>query len=183
MRGYLSFVLVLLSLLLVFSLLELNFQEESQKAVIVERSYSVSMNVKECILETLRQGARKGFSDYDQSHDITLCKHCPPCAPQSCNMALCNQCFREQEARDQAESYALSNLDALRYHTFDSDFEVSVKDAEITVFLEARSAKNGLGFSMLRIDEDMVIDIKSEKFGTEGNAKVPRGMIVYDSDS
>ncbi len=179
MRAYLSFVLVLLSLVLVFSLLELNLHSRSPKALLVERSYSRSMNVKENVLESLRQGAEEGFADYDTHHELEKCIHCPICHPDVCDPVKCMECFREHEAREQARQYALSRLDKLRSHVFDLDFEISIGDAEIDVFTYARPlAKNGFGLHSVRVRDDIVITIGSERFSLAGRAKIPGGVII-----
>ena len=80
MRGYLSFILVFIAVLLLLALLRLHDAAHStdlSKAVAAERTYAVQMNVKESVVESARRGALAGFSDYDATHDIKLCKHCP----------------------------------------------------------------------------------------------------------
>ena len=179
MRAYLSFVLVLLSLTLVFSLLELNLHSHSPKALLVERSYSLSMNVKENILESLRQGAEEGFVDYNEKHELEKCIHCPICHPDVCDPVRCMECFREHEAREQARLCALSRLDGLRGHVFDPDFDISIGDAEIDVFTYAQPlAKNGFGLHSVRIKKDITIRLGSEKFGMTGEARVPGGVSI-----
>ncbi len=193
MRGYLSFILVLVSLQLVFSLLEVKSASEStdlSKAISVERTYSVQMNVKECILEAARQGASEGFAAYDASHDIRLCRHCPdsycspvPAAPNRCDPLLCEQCFREGEARAEAERQALSMIDLLRTHQFDSDFLITIGGAELEAFTKADvTAKNSYALDYLRLRGDLSIRLESEKLGLSAVAKIPRGVVIeYES--
>lgn len=181
MRAYLSFLLVLLSLLLVFSLLELNIRSSNFKVLVIERSYSLSMNVKENIIESLRQGAWKGFDEYDQSHDIKLCRHCAPCLPSDCNPSLCGQCFREQEARGQAEASAISAFMQLVQHQFDPDFQILISDPGMEIITESDPlSKNGYALNSVRLNRDIDITTDS-KFGTKGTAKVPEGMMIYES--
>jgi hypothetical protein len=193
MRGYLSFILVLVSLQLVFSFLDVKSASEStdlSKALSVERTYSVHMNVKESVLEAARQGAREGFAAYDVSHDIRLCRHCPdaycsvvPAAPNRCDLLLCEQCFREHEARAEAEKQALSTIGLLRSHQFDSDFWVTIGGAEIEAFTKTDvTAKNSYALDYLRLREDLPIRMESEKLGLSAAAKIPRGVVIeYES--
>jgi len=193
MRGYLSFVLVLVSLQLVFSLLDVKDASDSSdlsKALSVERAYSLHMNVKECILEAARQGAQEGFAVYDASHDIKLCKHCLdaycspiPSALNHCDPFLCNQCFREDEARAEAERYALSKIALLRSHQFDSDFRVIILNENVEVFTTADgTAKNGYALDYLRFREDLGIGLESAKFNLSADAEIPRGVVIeYES--
>ena len=137
------------------------------------------MNVKENIVESLRQGAAEGFRDYDDSHDVKLCRHCPVCSPKTCNPELCRQCFREHEARGQAKGYALSRMEQLRQHLFDPDFQVSLSDADIEIITQADPlGKNGYALHSVRIKNDILISVGSEKFNTKGTAKVPGGMVI-----
>jgi len=193
MRGYLSFILVLVSLQLILSLLEVKEASDSadlSKALSVERAYSLHMNVKECIMESARQGAQEGFTAYDNSHDIKLCRHCPdaycspiPSASNHCDSLLCSQCFREEEARAEAEQYALSRIDLLRSHQFDFDFKVTILDVRIEVFTKADGmAKNGYALDYLRFREDLGIRLGSEKLDLSADAEIPRGVVVeYES--
>ncbi len=179
MRAYLSFVLVLLSLVLVFSLLELNLHARSSKALLAERSYSLSMNVKENILESLRRGAEEGFADYDENHELEKCMHCPICHPDVCDPVRCVGCFREHEAREQARHYALSRLERLRGHAFDPDFDISISDVDIEVFTYAQPlAKNGFGLHSVKIRDDIAIRLDSERFGMTGEARIPGGVMI-----
>ena len=193
MRGYLSFILVLVSLQLVFSLLEIKSATDSfdlSKALSVERAYSVQMNVKECVLEAARQGAHEGFAVYDASHDIKFCRHCPdsycspvPEAPNRCDSALCSQCFREDDARAEAERHALSNMGMLLDHQFDSDFIVTIMDAKMEAFTKpGLTARNGYALGYLRFREDLGIGLESAKFNLSADAEIPRGVVIeYES--
>lgn len=183
MRGYLSFVLVFLSIVLLFSMLNLHIQNKSTKALLIERTYSTSLNVKESILESLNQGAMQGFLDYDLSHDVLLCRHCPdnycslePLAPNPCDPELCKQCFRADEAKDASESQALLNYEKLESHVFDPDFDVSISQPEIQIFLQQDSlSKNGYSYNSFRLENDVSIALSG--FGTSSSAKIPRGVI------
>lgn len=196
MRGYLSFVLVLASVVLVFTLLEINMVSKSfdlSKAISVERAYGLQMNVKESILESARQGARDGFNTYDFTHDIKLCKHCPDsfCLPPTpplptnyCDPLLCAQCFRESEARMESERYAVSNITTLGHHHFDSDFRVFISQPTLKAFTTNNSmAKNGFSLDYLIFDDDLRIDLVSDDFDLSAAAKIPEGVIINESTS
>ncbi|MFH0884225.1 MAG: hypothetical protein V1861_00775 [Candidatus Micrarchaeota archaeon] len=193
MKGYISFVLVFLSsLILLHSLAILNsaYSTDLSQAVETERAYGLAMNTKECVLESIRQGAARGFSIYDETHDISLCRHCPDhfCTPPTplnpnpeniCDVALCGQCFRESEARLASESGALSDLMALGYGSFDSDYSVFLDEAVLEASLEADGfSKNGLRLSSVRFREDFPIVIESKKFGFRGVSEIKKGMVV-----
>jgi hypothetical protein len=183
MRGYLSFVLVLFSLVLIISLLQFN-SYTSTKHIVTERIYLVSMNAKEVSVELLRQGALKGFVLYDSTHSLESCMHCPPCHPEFCNPVKCQECFREDEARAAARDMALAHFSQLATYSFDSDFSVALGAADVQVFTKADSvSRNGFSLHSLRIMQDIPISISSEKFSTRGTAKIPGGLIVNVSVS
>jgi len=190
MRGYLSFILVFISVLLLLSLLRLQDASSStdlSKAVAAERTYAVQMNVKESVLEALRLGALAGFSGYDSAHDISLCKHCPdsfcsplPDAVNTCDAAKCGACFREAEARTAARERAVSDVRPLNNHPFDSDFRVAIGDPQIEVFLEADTlAKNGFGLGSARLTDEFFVFVDSDKFAITSTAEVPEMVISY----
>ena len=191
MRGYLSFVLVLASLILVFTLLELSLASNSvdlSKAISAERAYGVQMNVKESIIESAKQGALEGFNTYDSSHDLSLCKHCHDffCAPQEllpppnvCDQSLCERCFRESDARIEAEKGAILRVVGLANHNFDNDFDIFISPAVIDSFTAADPAsKNGFSLSSLRFKDDLHLRFISKKFGLSTNATVPEGFVI-----
>ena len=183
MRGYLSFVLVFLSIVLVLSMLNLHIQNKSSRALMIERTYSTSMNVKESIIESIDQGAMQGFQQYDLSHDVLLCRHCPDnyCSPEpmalnQCDPELCEQCFRADDAKTSAEYQALLNYEKLNFHDFDPDYDVSISKPELKVFLEQDPlSKNGYSYGSFRLDKD--IGIILDGFGMVSSAKIPRGVI------
>jgi hypothetical protein len=189
MRGYLSFVLAFVSILLILSLLEAQLVSrdfELSKAVAVQRAYSLQMNAKEVIFELAREGANEGFDGYDSSHDVSLCKHCPDhfCVPGSlvngCDALLCGRCFREDEARERAESGAKSKLARLSPDIFDPDFTLSMEEPSIEAYLGPEPlSPNGFRLSHIRFREDLQIMFGSEKFGISGTARVPRGCLIY----
>jgi|GEM_PF-1895672 len=189
MRGHLSFVLVFLSVILLFHLLELQLASKDfnlSKAVAVQRIYSVQMNIKENILEASRQGAVEGFTAYDSSHDISLCRHCPDhaCIPASptnfCDAALCSRCFREGEAREHAEEGALLKLVSLKTHGFDPDFSSSIGDAGLSAYLKAEPlSSNGFSFSHVQFQDDVLISLSSVKFSISAQARIPGGCVIY----
>jgi len=174
---------ILLSCVLIFSMLDLHIQNKSTRALQIERTYSTSMNVKESILVSLNQGATDGFLDYDLSHDVLLCKHCPdnycspePIAPNHCDPGLCEQCFRADEAKDASESQALLNYEKLESHDFDPDFDIFISNPEIQIFLQQNPlSKNGYSYHSFRLEKDVAIAIHG--FDTVSSAKIPRGVI------
>lgn len=178
MRAYLSFVLVLFSLVLLFSLLHFGGQIRPRN-VLGERSYLVLMNEKEAILESLRQGAMRGFDDYDATHFLEDCLHCPPCHPDLCEPALCQQCFREREAAESARQGALAQAGLLKYHIFDDDFSLSFGLVEAQAFTRPEPiSRNGFAIDSVRVNQDIEIKIESAKFGVDGSGKIPGGMVV-----
>lgn len=183
MRGYLSFVLVLVSIVLVLSLLEFSIKEESTKALLTERSYSLSMNVKEAVIESIRYGAHEGYSQYDLEHDILMCKHCPVCLPAFCNPILCQQCFYESEARRHAKAAALARLEILKKCHFDQDFTISIGTADLEVHSTPDAlSKNGFALDSIKLNNDVTIMLFSEKFNITGQSKLPGGMIINAGD-
>jgi len=181
MRGYLSFVLVLLSIGLVLTLLELNTYSNSTKAILIERSYSISMNVKETILELLWQGAQAGFDNYNLNHDVAMCIHCPACHPKTCDPIKCQKCFKESESRSAAKSHSLESLAKLRLHSFDSDFDVSIGDVQIEVYTRQDPlSKNGFALDSVKFTNNVPILISSEKFDIYGEVKIPSGVMINE---
>jgi hypothetical protein len=189
MRGYLSFVLALLSLLVLLQLsqAQLSAQDFSlSKAITVQRAYSLQMNVKECMLASARQGAMEGFRHYDATHEVSLCKHCADhfCAPLSpvngCDPMLCSRCFREDEARAEARQEALGRLSGLRSHLFDTDFDLSIGQVRLSAHLNhSEVSKNGYSLSHIRFDDDAGISFASRVLGIRGEAGIPGGCVVY----
>ncbi len=183
MRGYLSFILVLISLLLVLSLLEFSIQIDLSKAISLERLYGVEMNAKEATIEALRTGSNDGFSNYDKNHKIENCKHCydnfcspTPTSSNFCSDALCISCFREKEARYAAFLGATSAVSSL--HNFDPDFSVIISASNIGVFLRHEPlSKNGFAIDFIRIDKDATI-ICNSKLGVSSSSKLPKGMVI-----
>ncbi|MBU0532973.1 hypothetical protein KKB44_05770 [Candidatus Micrarchaeota archaeon] len=187
MRGYLSFVLVLICLLVIFYLLELQITFDFSKAIAVQRTYSVQMNVKESIFESVKQGASEGFHDYDLSHSTELCKHCPDhfCIPSSptnhCDPILCAKCFREDEARNSAVNGALSKLQLISTHIFDPDFDVSISTFNLSVYLKPDSlSQNGFSLDYTQFRKEILIGLSSEKFDISAEARIPKGCVLYD---
>jgi hypothetical protein len=189
MRGYISFVLVFISVLLLLSLLKLHDASSStdlSKAVAVERIYGVQMNVKESVIEAARQGALDGFVGYDAIHDINKCKHCPdsfcsplPEAPNRCDTALCMACFREADARASATDKAISGVRSLNTHEFDSDFQVRIDDPSLEVFLEADPlAKNGFRLGSARFTKEFSVFVDSRKFAISSTAEMPKVVVA-----
>jgi hypothetical protein len=201
MRGYLSFVIVLISSLLLLSLIPLLSQARSADlgpAVAIERAYGLEMNAKECAIEAIRQGAARGFDDYNASHDLGNCSHCEdhfcvpptpadPLPPNRCDALLCSNCFREQDARSAAANGALAGLILLRANRFEGDYNVSFGDAfpdDLDVFLAPDAfARNKLRVGGTRLREDLAIRVQSDKLGVSLKSRLPKGMVIgYGSD-
>jgi hypothetical protein len=187
LRGYLSFILVLASLVLAFSLLDVHLALKSinfSKAVAVERTYGLQLNVKEAVAESARQGALDGFSAYDRAHDASSCRACLDhgCAlmmPPACDGMKCAACFREDDARRAAEHEAEGKVAALSSHVFDDDFSVLISGFAPEARLRAdRDAKNGFALDTVRLGEKLEIILQSQKFGISANATLPQGMVV-----
>lgn len=184
MRGYFSFILVFVSLLLVLTLSSVNLQTDFSKAISIERTYGVSMNVKEVIIETLKYGANEGFGQYTSSHDIALCRHCTDhfCTydrdfPNYCDDFLCSKCFRESDARLAAMDQAKVKISSLKNHQFDPDFTISIQDPQITIFLYPdHLAKNGFSLDSIRFEQDDFIIINSKFLST--NSTLPKDLVI-----
>lgn len=169
--------------MLLFSAMQFN-SFSAKRSLVEERSYLVSMNAKETVLESIRQGALDGFRQYDSTHWIEMCMHCPPCHPDLCDPGKCQSCFRESEAMQSAQGAALLKLGALRSHDFDSDFSLSIGSADITAFSRAEPlSENGFALDSVRLNHDLEIGISSAKFGAGGSARIPGGLIVHASDN
>jgi hypothetical protein len=196
MRGYATFTLVLISIMLVFSLLTLFHASQSTdltKAVAVQRSYGIQMNVKESIIESARAGALHGFAEYDATHDIKLCKHCGdhfcvppspqnPYPPNICNQEWCGRCFREAEAREAASVEARNRMRLLDSHVFDPDFQVTIGGRDIKLLLRLEPpplSKNGFAPDSIRFRTASSIRESSEKFGIDSENGIPKGMVVF----
>ncbi|MBI5046923.1 hypothetical protein HZC07_04305 [Candidatus Micrarchaeota archaeon] len=193
MRGYISFLLVLPLLTLTFTLLAANYSSKSpnlSKAIAVERSYSLQMNVKEATLESIRQGAYTGFSDYDSTHFVGYCANCPenfcspptlppiPEPPNICDPLRCSKCFKESEAREQAEFGADTNLAMLGSVSFDRDFSVSFSKPKLQIIILPSISKNGFSFDSVRLSEPLTIQLQSNKLSLSANASLPTGLVI-----
>jgi len=196
MRGYLSFVLVLLSAILLLSAVSVLSEArlyDLSHAVALERAYGLEMNAKECALETIRQGAAAGFNAYDASHDLPSCSHCidhfcspptpiDPLPPNICEEGLCSGCFRESEARAFAAEGASAALALLQTYGFDEDFSVSFKDSgpgSLEAFLVPDlSVKNGVRLDSVRFREGLPLSVQSDRLGVSLSARLPKGMVI-----
>jgi hypothetical protein len=196
MRGYLSFVIVLVSSVLLLSLILLLSRARASdlsQAVALERAYGLEMNAKECAIESIRQGATIGFGAYDASHDLGDCSHCDdhfcipptpadPLPPNRCDALLCSNCFREQDARSAAANGALAGLVILRGNRFDEDYNASFGDAfpdDFDVFLAPdASAGNGLCIGGVRLREDLFIRVQSDKLDASLKSRLPKGTVI-----
>lgn len=193
MQGFVSFILVFVSVPLLLSALSISQaagHSDLSKAVAVERAYGLHMNAKEAVLEAVRQGSGSGFAAYDSSHDILLCRHCPdhycvspsplnPAPPNACDSDKCGRCFREAEARAAAELGALTSMSSLRPHIFDGDFSVGVGTARTEAFLRAEPlAKNSISLDFVRFRDALPISVDSERLEVRGKWEIPQGTVV-----
>jgi len=193
MRGYISFLLVLLASLVLLNLLELygsSSDIDLSDAVAAERMYGLEMNVKEAIIASVRLGSVDGFSEYDTDHDVKKCMHCPdnfcapptpadPFPPNICDKLLCDQCFRESEARNSAKDGAQMRFEALGGHQFDPDFILSFHPMEIEILLKPDPlSKNGYLLDFARFRKNCEFEISSEKFPLERKSKIPGGYVI-----
>ena len=186
MKGYLSFVLVLVSLSLILLLLNIQPSQNFSKAISLERISSIQMNLKEVLIESIRQGAQSGFADYDTSHSLEDCTHCidhfcsvVPLEPNYCNELLCSGCFRESDARTAASAEITLTISKLKNYSIDHDFSFSLTEPEFEVFLKPDlSSKNGFTIDFVRLKKDLILSLQSEKFNTSNSAKLPKGLVV-----
>jgi hypothetical protein len=188
MKGYLSFVLAFLCLMLIIALLSIvqaSTQYDFSRAIAAQRAYGVGMNAKEAITEGIRNGARTGFEAYDATHLLVACMHCPdhfcaiPPAPNFCNEELCSLCFREDGARKAAESGINDSLAALMVHGFDPDFNVSIIGGSPEVSLAPDLKRPGKYIpDSIRLRERMGISVACEKLGIWSETGIPAGMVV-----
>jgi len=187
MKGYLSFVLAFLCLMLILALLSIVQAQayDFSKAIAAQRAYGTGMNAKESILENLRSGARAGFEGYDSTHFPEACMHCldhfctiPP-APNFCHAQLCSLCFRENEARNASERGINDSLAALMAHGLDPDFNVSIAGGSPEVFLAPDLKRPGKYIpDSIRLRERMGIYVGSEKLGIWYETGIPAGTVV-----
>ncbi|VVC04155.1 Uncharacterised protein [Candidatus Bilamarchaeum dharawalense] len=183
MRGYFTFILVFVSLLLVFTMLLSVSKSDFSQAVAIERAYGLSMNIKEILIESARQGANEGFAIYDNNHDIRLCRHCQDhfCTydrdyPNYCDDHLCSICFRENDARASAIQTAQQKITNLKNHKFDPDFSVSFTDPQLSVFLKpSKLSKNGFSLDYMSVDGEIPIILSSKFISTK--SKLPKLVI------
>jgi outer membrane murein-binding lipoprotein Lpp len=192
MRGYLSFILVLLATSALLSAMLIAGSASStdfSKAISAERAYLAQMDAKEAAMEAMRQGVRAGFSDYDKTHSTDNCRHCPgacmetvapfPRPPNYCDTGLCGTCFRESEARAAAEAGAQERLSLLRTHRFYDDLGVSIGAADAEVLLRpAPEGKNGFALDSVRLRSAMQVNASSDALSINGYSELPRGMVI-----
>jgi len=115
MRGFISFLLVLAFVFFITVFVSSFYISSSislSKAMVVERAYQLQMNIKENILEAIRQGAEEGYGIYSATHSKVACIKKLP------------NCFKDNEAMEAAKSGAMLKLLQLSSITFDSEFEV-----------------------------------------------------------
>ncbi|MEW6035028.1 MAG: hypothetical protein AB1529_00305 [Candidatus Micrarchaeota archaeon] len=192
MRGYLSFILVLLASSALLSAVLVSGSPSSldfSKAISAERAYLAQMDAKEAAMEAIRQGAEEGFSDYDETHSTAGCMHCPglcmaalppfPSPPNYCDKALCDMCFRESDARAAAETGVQERLSLLRAHDFGDGFDISIGPADAEAMLRpVPEAKNGFALDSVRLRSAMRIDASSESLRISGFSELPEGVVI-----
>ncbi len=193
MRGYLSFVLVFSSVMLIITLIlvfQASVSADYSKAVSVERAYAIQMNAKEAVLESVRYGSLGGFRLYDSGHEVSKCKHCPdhfcipptppdPAPPNVCDETMCSACFRESEARVAAQDGAGASVSLLRQHQSDPQFPVSLGELDIEASLKADAlSKNGFSLGSMRFRKGLGISVDAGAFGIRGESGIPEGMVV-----
>jgi len=103
-RGYVSFVLVLLSVLIILFLIDAHNSSsfEFSKQIAIEKAYQTQMNVKETIFEAGLYGAKEGISSYLIEHrDVDL-----------------------QELRKAARKGAHERIKLLENHGYGNDVEI-----------------------------------------------------------
>lgn len=137
MRGYLNFLLVFISVFFILSLIISSSHSNDvsfSKAIAAERNYQIQMNFKEVAIESIRLGAKEGFSIYNRTHDINKCDPMlgGPAHPG---------CFRIEEARLFAAAGAYLRLSALDAGLFDPVHE--------TEFFCSDSFSDDLALSMM----------------------------------
>lgn len=120
MRGYLTFLLVLVSVIFILIIIQasqLPYQVSFSKAIAAERTYQVQMNSKEVILETIRLGAWDGYYAYTLFHHESVCETEGPEHPN---------CFRIPEARLWTQLGIYARLATLDTSMFDEEIEIEV---------------------------------------------------------
>jgi len=191
MEGYISFILVFISVLLLSSLVRLSYTAGSRdmsKSILAMRAYSLEMNGRESAAESLWQGAEAGFSEYDSTHSVAMCRHCPadfcalPPAPNYCDPGLCNLCFRADDAKSAAEIRAISSLGSLPAHDFDPDFKTIISTPIIRAVLEpANLSRNGFRLGAVILASDSDINASSKRFDISASTRIPLGSVIsYD---
>lgn len=109
MKGYFTFVLVFISVILVLNSFEnyaLNASQSHAKQISIERAYQIQLNVKEAMLEAARSGAQAGLEEYVLTHPEDE--------------------FDIAEAREAARKKALELVSRLDGWEFDPDFETAL---------------------------------------------------------
>jgi hypothetical protein len=110
MRGYLSFILVFASLILLLTLLQAfsrSVDSNLSKEIAMGRAYHIQLNVRDAVLEAAAQGARDGFLEYTVLH-------------------VAEGDFDPAAAREAARRKAYERMSALSKWTFDPDFDVKL---------------------------------------------------------
>ncbi len=159
---------------------------DQSDAIALEHASSISLNIKEVALETLRQGGTAGFVDYDSRHETQNCVHCPdafcsliPKAPNQCDVLLCSRCFREPDARKAAITEAEKQFLSLNVHNFDRECQVAMGGLQVEALTKlAPLAKNGYAFGAMRLDDDLAIHISCIDAGVRVSTDLPRGLVI-----
>ena len=193
MRGYFSFLLALLGSIILLDILSVYSASSAfdlSRAVSAERAYGLGMNVKETMLESARNGALAAFAEYDRTHDVRMCIHCPdhscalpspanPAPPNRCDGALCAACFRESGAREATIGGAGRALLLIGTHEFDPDFSVSLGLCVLEASLGPEPvSRNGFILDSVRFRNACPFNASSEKLGVRSESYIPGGFAV-----
>ncbi|HIE56406.1 MAG TPA: hypothetical protein EYP90_14745 [Chromatiaceae bacterium] len=137
MKGYLSFVLVFASVILILGFVQADLSAgtvDLSRAISAERAYQAQMNVKEVLLEAAAQGGLRGYGAYaDGRSELACVQYCPdfgeclhPKTPP-CDMVKCaDKCFRISDAQSEAEKGAMLKMREVSAAEFDSGADIVI---------------------------------------------------------
>ena len=196
MRGYLSFLIIFASIFLIIALLELTLASKSwnfSKALEVEKASSISLNAKEMIIGVMEQNAKTAYTEYDLTHRIDDCVHCPesfcspvPDMPNACDPVACLSCFREPEAREKARVAAVSAFSKSKNFELSSmlieigdEGNQEGKEPEIeTLSVISPLARNGYALGGIRFRSELSVRVSSEISDLVAVSRIPRGTVI-----
>ncbi|MBI5227992.1 hypothetical protein HY988_05375 [Candidatus Micrarchaeota archaeon] len=197
MKGYISFALAFVSVLLLLSIVKLysvSYDYNFHRAIEVERVVGLHENVQETSKELIRQGALVGFKDYDEKYDIKKCIYCiedhicspfpDPPPPVLCDPIKCRDCFRDYDAEAWSHDRAIKYFGKVKSpYNFDPDFSVDMGDPDIKVILDANGPyqRNGYRVNSIIFKTDFPIKIHSDKFNISSTSKIGEGVILESS--